>query len=326
MRRKRRGLSLLLTLLVLLGATVAARGLLIRPDRQAAPYATAEPVPTTAPTPAPTAGPTAAPETPQPTPTPQAEPTRSYPLVRGYSEKTYRLVSDLVYTYAAKQDAGIAEQLKLLEELKAEDVAMEAQWHEILDYWRYVNNDFAPQAGEIPEGLAEDDSLCVVVLGFQLRPFGSMTEELVGRCETALACLARYPNALLAVTGGGTAVQNPEATEASAMAAWFIEHGVAPERIFREDASVTTAHNAIYTCALLRERAPQVRQLLIVSSDYHLPLGCLLFEEQAILYAYEEGTKPFEVAGWAGWDSRGVQPDSPMMQKTYLWSVADPKY
>ena len=63
-----------------------------------------------------------------------------------------------------------------------------------------------------------------------------------------------------------------------------------------------------------------------MSSDYHLPLGCLLFEERAILYAYEEGTKPFEVAGWAGWDSRGVQPDSPMMQKTYLWSVADPKY
>ena len=57
-----------------------------------------------------------------------------------------------------------------------------------------------------------------------------------------------------------------------------------------------------------------------------LPLGCVLFEERAILYAYEEGTKPFEVAGWAGWDSRGVQPDSPMMQKTYLWSVADPKY
>ena len=165
MRRKRRGLSLLLTLLVLLGATVAARGLLIRPDRQAAPYATAEPVPTTAPTPAPTAGPTAAPETPQPTPTPQAEPTRSYPLVRGYSEKTYRLVSDLVYTYAAKQDAGIAEQLKLLEELKAEDVAMEEQWREILEYWRYVNSNFTVQPGVIPEGLAEDDSLCVVVLG-----------------------------------------------------------------------------------------------------------------------------------------------------------------
>ena len=327
MRRKRRGVFLLLTLLVLLGATVAARGLLTRPDGQAAPYAATEHAQTSAPTPAPTEGPTPAPVTPQPTPTPQAEPTRSYPLVRGYSEKTYRLVSDLVYTYAAKQDAGIAELLRLLEELKAEDVAMEAQWHEILNYWRYVNNDFAPQAGEIPEGLAEDDSLCIVVLGFQLEPDGSMAEELRGRCETALACLSRYPRALLAVTGGGTAFGNRSATEAGVMAAWFFEHGVDAGRILQEDLSLTTADNAVFTGALLRGSAPQVRQLLIVSSDYHLPLGCLLFEEQAILYAHEEGTKPFTVAGWAAWDSGGrFLPDTPMQQKVYVWSVADPKY
>ena len=243
----------------------------------------------------------------QPTPTPQAELPRSYPLVRGYSEKTYRLVSDLVYTYAAKQDAGIAELLRLLEELKAEDVAMEAQWHEILDYWRYVNNDSA--------------------LGFQLEPDGSMAEELRGRCETALACLSRYPRALLAVTGGGTAFGNRSATEAGVMAAWFFEHGVDAGRILQEDLSLTTADNAVFTGALLRGNAPQVSQLLIVSSDYHLPLGCLLFEEQAILYAHEEGTKPFTVAGWAAWDSGGrFLPDTPMQQKVYVWSVADPKY
>ena len=327
MRRKRRGFFLLLALLVLLGATVAARGLLIRPDGHAAPYAATEPAQTTAPTPAPTAGPTSAPVTPQPTPTPQARPPRSYPLVRGYSEKTYRLVSDLVYTYAAKQDAGIAELLKLLEELKAEDVAMEEQWHEILDYWRYVNNDFAPQPGEIPEGLAEDDSLCIVVLGFQLEPDGGMAAELKGRCETALVCLERYPRALLAVTGGGTAFGNRSVTEAGVMAAWFSEHGVDPGRILQEDLSLTTADNAVFTGALLRGNAPQVSQLLIVSSDYHLPLGCLLFEEQAILYAHEEGTKPFTVAGWAAWDSGGrFLPDTPMQQKVYVWSVADPKY
>ena len=327
MRRKRRGLGLLLTLLCVLAATVAARGLLAKPREPAAVPPLTAASPTTAPTPASTARPTSAPDTPQPTPTPQAAPARSYPLVRGYSEKTYRLVSDLVYTYAAKQDAGIAELLRTLEELKAEDVAMEAQWHEILDYWRYVNKDFAPQPGEIPEGLAEDDSLCVVVLGFQLEPDGSMAAELKGRCETALKCLERYPQALLAVTGGGTAFGNRSVTEAGVMAAWFIEHGVDPGRILQEDLSLTTADNAVFTGALLRGNAPQVSQLLIVSSDYHLPLGCLLFEEQAILYAHEEGTKPFAVAGWAAWDSGGrFLPDTPMQQKVYVWSVADPKY
>lgn len=327
MKRKRRGLGLLLALLVLLGATVAARKLIPKREEPADLPAPTAASPTPAVLPAASAAPTPLPLAPQPTPTPEPAPARSYPLVRGYSEKTYRLVSDLVYTYAAKQDAGIAELLRLLEELKAEDVAMEAQWHEILNYWRYVNNDFAPQAGEIPEGLAEDDSLCIVVLGFQLEPDGSMAEELRGRCETALACLSRYPRALLAVTGGGTAFGNRSATEAGVMAAWFFEHGVDAGRILQEDLSLTTADNAVFTGALLRGSAPQVRQLLIVSSDYHLPLGCLLFEEQAILYAHEEGTKPFTVAGWAAWDSGGrFLPDTPMQQKVYVWSVADPKY
>ena len=327
MRRKRRGLGLLLALLVLLGATVAARKLIPKREAPAETPALTAASPTPAAVPTPSAASTPVPLTPEPSPTPEPAPVRSYPLVRGYSEKTYRLVSDLVYTYAARQDGGIAELLRLLEELKAEDVAMEAQWHEILDYWRYVNNDFAPQPGEIPEGLAEDDSLCIVVLGFQLEPDGSMAEELRGRCETALECLSRYPRALLAVTGGGTAFGNRSATEAGVMAAWFEEHGVEDVRILREDRSLTTADNAVFTGALLRGSAPQVRQLLIVSSDYHLPLGCLLFEEQAILYAHEEGTKPFTVAGWAAWDSGGrFLPDTPMQQKAYVWSVADPKY
>ncbi|MCR5576986.1 MAG: YdcF family protein [Oscillospiraceae bacterium] len=330
-KRRKRRLWLLLVLLCLLGATVGARALLPKIRAQAVPPAPTEAAPAPAATPQPE---TPAPAAPAPTPAPMPpeatrtpKPEKTYPLIRGYNEKTYKLASDLVYTYAAKQDATIAEELALLEELKNEDYALGGFWQDVYEYWRYVNSDFTAQPGAVPEGLAEDDSLCIVVLGFQLEPDGGMAAELKGRCETALACLERYPNALLAVTGGGTAFGNRSKTEGGVMAAWFSEHGVAAEKIITEDASLTTADNAVFTCKLLREKAPQVRQLLLVSSDYHLPLGCLLFEEKALLYAYEEGTKPFTVAAWAAWDCGGrFLPDTSMQQKSYVWSVADPKY
>ena len=111
------------------------------------------------------------------------------------------------------------------------------------------------------------------------------------------------------------------------MADWLTAHGIAPARILKEDASRTTADNAVFTCALLRELHPEIKALAIVTSDYHLPLGVLLFQEQALLYEYETGTLPFSVVSNAAWPTEGrYLPDSPMMQKSYLWSLADPNY
>lgn len=263
---------------------------------------------------------TPAPESPAPT---VAAPAGA-PLV--YTEESYRLVSDLVYTYAARQQEGEPEIQEGLSRLKKTDPRLGAVWEEIMKLWDDVNTELVVSA-EIPEGLAEDESLCIVVLGFQLHADGSMAEELLGRCRTALAFAERYPRSRIAVTGGGTAYQNRTATEAGVMAQWLREQGVEPERILVEDRSLTTADNAVFTCELLRRSAPGVRMLAIVSSDYHLPLGVLLFEEKAILLGAEEGEQPFHVAACAAWDTQGqFRPDTPMEQKAYLWSVADPRY
>ena len=282
---------------------------------------TAEPTAEPAPTPVPTEAPT-----PEPTPVPTAAPTPFVPP-QGYTEESYRLVSDMAFAYADKQEAASELIGHDLEELSALDPALGALWTELMALWSEVNTTLTLNPGVLPDGLPEDESLCIVVLGFQLHPDGSMSEELVGRCETALASAEKYPNALIAVTGGGTAWQNPSATEAGVMAAWLTARGVAPERILIEDASMTTADNAAFTCKLLCEHHPEVKALAVVSSDYHLPLGVLLFQEEALLTEYETGTRPFEVISNAALDTRGrVSPDSPMMQKSYLWSLADPKY
>ena len=325
MKPERPGLALrllaLLLLCLLLALLVWMRTLPTtaeRPTESPVPQETAAPVPTPAATerPAQSAAPTA--------PVPTASDPTGAPLV--YTEESYRLVSDLVYTYAALQREGEAEIRERLARLKEADPRLGGVWEEILGVWDYVNTELAVPAS-IPEGLPQDESLCIVVLGFQLHADGSMAQELLGRCQTALAAAERYPRARIAVTGGGTAFQNRAATEAGVMAQWLRDQGIGEERILIEDRSLTTADNAVFTCELLRRDAPEVKTLVIVSSDYHLPLGVLLFEEKAILLGAEEGEKPFRVAACAAWDTQGqFRPDTPMEQKAYLWSVADPKF
>jgi len=280
-----------------------------------------QPLPTVTPEPTPTPAPM-----PTPSPVPTPEPTVFVPP-QGYTEESYNLVSDMVYAYADKQEEAADIIRADLEKLNALDPALGAFWTKLMQTWSEVNSDLTVTPGVLPDDLPEDGSLCIVVLGFQLESDGTMAPELLGRCETALRCAEKYPNALIAVTGGGTAWSNPSATEAGVMADWLTAHGVEASRILKEDASRTTGDNAEFTVRLLVENHPEVKALAIVSSDYHVPLGVLLFQEEALLREYETGVLPFSVVSNAAYDTGGyIRPDSPMMQKMWLWGLADPHY
>ena len=166
-----------------------------------------------------------------------------------------------------------------LEELKAADPDLAGKWEQIMDLWEAPVEVHA----ELPDDLPDDDTLCLVVLGFQLNPDGTVREELVERLKVALAASQQYPQAFIACTGGGTAADNPDATEAGKMAEWLEENGVDPARILVEDRSLTTAQNAIYTFDILSATCPQVNRIAIISSDYHIATGVLLFGAEAIL-------------------------------------------
>ena len=176
------------------------------------------------------------------------------------------------------------------------DPALGEKWGRIMDLWE------APVSvnDRLPDGLPEDDSLCLVALGFQLNPDGTMRDELVERLKVLLAASEQYPNAVIVCTGGGTAADDPAATEAGRMAEWLESQGVDPARVIVEDRSLTTAQNAIYTFDLLAERSPQVKQIAIVSSDYHIATGVLLFGAEAILRDSE-----IEVVSNAAWQAPG---------------------
>ena len=217
-----------------------------------------------------------------------------------FSEDELGLIERIIFAKADGEDTG-----ELLDALEEIDPINRAAWDEILDFWDetheegYVNTleaggtdisviegcpvDAAHEGTVLPEGLPADDSLCIVCLGFQLYSDGSMQDELVGRLEVIRACAVQYPNAWILLTGGPTAFQERSVTEADVMADWLVEHGVEKERILVENRSMTSATNALFTYELLRDSYPQVRDIAIISSDYHVALASQLFQAQFIL-------------------------------------------
>ena len=185
------------------------------------------------------------------------------------------LIERIVVTYA---DSGTTDE-RALSSLVSLDSSLGEKWTRIMKIWESpvtVNE-------ELPDNLPDDSSLCLVGLGFQLNPDGTMRDELIERLKVMLAASEKYPNAVIVCTGGGTAADDPAATEAGRMAEWLEAHGVNPSRLIVEDRSLTTAQNAVFTLDILSEQYPQVKQIAIISSDYHIATGVLLFGAEAIL-------------------------------------------
>lgn len=193
------------------------------------------------------------------------------------------LVGEMITYFRYYQDAAATDIERLNAQLAEIDDDQAGLWQKITDYWIWVNSEMTINFDMLPDGLPEDDSLCIVVLGYALNSNGSMQEELLGRLQVALASAEKYPNAYILCTGGGTARNNPSATEADCMAAWLMEQGIEESRIIIENKSRTTAQNAQFSCEILREQYPTIAHLAVVTSDYHLYRGCSLFFAQACL-------------------------------------------
>ena len=211
------------------------------------------------------------------------------------------IIEEMVVDYGCYGDEANEHIRSLLKELRTADKDAAARWESIMALWKSSNEALTVNYDAPADGLPDTDELCFVVLGFQLAPDGSMRDELIQRLSVALRCAERYPNALIVCTGGGTASEDPTATEAGRMAAWLIENGITAERVIAEDKSLTTAQNAIYTFDILESRYPRVKELVIVSSDYHIATGNLLFGAEAILRAEKAGAETVKVVSNAAW-------------------------
>ena len=73
---------------------------------------------------------------------------------------------------------------------------------------------------------------------------------------------------------------------------------------------------------------PQVKNLLLVTSDYHMQMAWLLFSEEAYLYECAYGVAPYVLAGNAAVHIPDATDEynGTSKQAQYLWTLADPQY
>lgn len=209
---------------------------------------------------------------------------------RAESSRTDLLIQELVNYFLHYQDNAETDYVRILSEMNTLDPDLAQTWSHILDFWIYLNRDMQVHNSVLPDGLPNDDSLCIVIMGYYLKSDGTMRSELYDRLEVALQSAEKYPNSYILCTGGGK-----NATEAGQMAKWLIKQGIPEERIIRETKATSTIENATYGCALLYRDYPQVSSLAVITSDYHIYRSCLYFHTQSALDAQKLGVAPMQV-------------------------------
>ena len=140
--------------------------------------------------------------------------------------------------------------------------------------------------------------LCIVVFGYGLNKNGSMKPELYDRLNVALQAARQYPNAYIAVTGGETSGVKG-ISEAAVMAIWLMNNDIPDSRIILEKKSLSTTENAQNTCAILNQKYPQIKQLAVVTSDYHIALAATVLQTACTYSAAMQGGREMTVVAGA---------------------------
>ena len=215
--------------------------------------------------------------------------------------RAQKIVEEIAVDYGTYGSEAKDRIKELSEELSEIDPVSAKRIDCIVDIWTSGDLGKPLNYDILPDGLPDSDELCIVVLGFQLEPDGSMKDELIQRLTVALNSAKKYPKSYIVCTGGGTAADNPAASEAGEMAKWLEANGIEKQRLIVEDNSITTAQNAIFTYDILTSLYPSVKKLAIVSSDYHIATGELLFKAEAVIRANYPGNEKLEVVSNAAW-------------------------
>lgn len=109
------------------------------------------------------------------------------------------------------------------------------------------------------------ENATVVVLG--CRVYGERASlSMVERLEAAYEYLTEYEEAVCVLSGG----QGPgeDITEAECMYHWLVDKGVAPQRLYKEEDSVSTRENLAFSKRLIAEEGLNT-SIAITTSEYH---------------------------------------------------------
>lgn len=204
----------------------------------------------------------------------------------------------MLRSYSTDPDGSSATVERCLRNLESESTVQGAMWRQIMSDWDRLNHSGFPYSRSLTDDLPQDDSLCIVVFGYGLNPDGSMKPELYDRLNVALQAARQYPNAYIAVTGGETS-HVKGISEAAVMAIWLMNNDIPESRIILEKQSLSTTENAQNICALLNQKYPRVRQLAVVTSDYHIALAATTLQTACTYSAAMQGGREMSVVAGA---------------------------
>ena len=117
---------------------------------------------------------------------------------------------------------------------------------------------------EVP---AAENYDAIIVLGAQVRPYGSPSVQLGWRLDAAEEA---YRQKAVPVVVCGAQGKDEPMTEAEAMKQYLVGKGVPETDILTDPESFNTNQN-LRNAAELLKNVPGVRKVLIVTSDYHVP-------------------------------------------------------
>ena len=125
----------------------------------------------------------------------------------------------------------------------------------------------------VPSGEQFD---AIIVLGAQVRPDGSPSVQLGWRLDAAFDAWTWRKVPVIVCGAKGKDEPMPEA---EAMKLYLTEKGIPQEMILTDPDSFNTKQNLKNAARLLAE-LPDIRKVLIVTSDYHVPRSLALARDQ----------------------------------------------
>ena len=132
--------------------------------------------------------------------------------------------------------------------------------------------------GQVPKSAAElpEDYDAIIVLGAQVKPDGAPSVQLGLRLDRAMEVYERKQ--VPVVVCGAKGKDEPEA-EAYTMKRYMETKGVPGDKILCDPDSFNTEQNLQNAKKLLDEYPEEIRKVIIVSSDYHVPRAMALAED-----------------------------------------------
>lgn len=232
------------------------------------------------------------------------------------TEDIKKLEGNLLYSYVNEDNEQVE---NVLQKIKSKDKLIFQRDKEIIDYWYYIDDEMILNMGVAPDLLPNSRAHAFVVLGYALNNDGSLRPEAIGRCDVAYKSAIKYPNSLIFVTGGGTASQNKNVTEAGQMKDYLVNvKGLNANRIVTETKAMDTIQNAKNTVIKLIDY--HIKTITVITSDYHIRRGNILFKGQIMVETEKLGIDPIIILENAVWKT-GKETEGKLFEGYALASI-----